>query len=173
MVGRRVVSVFGVVTTEVEIVGTVVERVGRVVVNDVGVVVAVDEVPVVDAVDDDDGGLLGDDELEGDEEVDPVVDVDPVRARLPLDAAVTRLLRSIVVTSGRSTALVPGMVLSSSATVDEGKTSVRVEPPGPISWRAASRVSTASKPSGSTLFSIGSASRRPYSRSCPHRPYCA
>ena len=117
-------AVVGIVTS---VVGTVmIVIVGRVIVSDVGGAVVDDELGV-------DDGLV--DELEVGEDAEDEVDVervevDPESVRMPTPA-VTRLLRSTV-TSGNGTMLVPGMVLGSWAAVEEGKTSVRVSPPGLI-----------------------------------------
>lgn len=125
VVRRRVVAVVDPVVGAVSpVVGTEIVMVGRLIVIDVDVVV---DVAVVEAdVDDELVAELGvDDELVAAE----VVDVDPDSVRVA--TAVARLLRSTV-TSGRSTTLVPGIVLDSSGAVDDGNTSVRVSPPGLI-----------------------------------------
>lgn len=108
----------------ISLVGTVIVMVGKVIVSDVdGNVLVVDE--LVEDVDDE--GREVDVELV----VDELVDVDPGCVRGALGETVTLLSKStMVVTSGSSTPLVPGMVFSSSGTVDEGKTSVRVSLPG-------------------------------------------
>lgn len=126
IVVRREVGVVddAVVGIVASVVGTVmIVIVGRVIVSDVGGAVLDDEVGVDDE-------LVDELEVDGDEVDLELVEVDPAPVRVPT-SAVTRLLRSTA-TSGNGTMLVPGMVLDSSGMVEEGKTSVRVSPPGLI-----------------------------------------
>ncbi len=156
MGGRRVVSTVD--GGDVSVVGSVDGSV-MVIVGSVNVT-RVDDVVAEDEVDD----VLGVEvvvELEVDDDVVEADVVDPGSVRVP-PRAVARLLKSTRVTSGRSTVLVPGIVLSSSGTVDEGKTSVRVSPVSePMSSRPAINDRTTSNPSGITLFSIGCAPNVP------------
>lgn len=149
------------VRREVGVVGNVISDVGTVMIVLVGneLVGNVDDEVTADELLDDE--LVDEIETEVDDEVGgELVDVDPAAVRVPL-AAVARVLRSARVTSGSSTPLVPGMVLDSSGTVDEGNTSVRVPPPGLNTWRTATTARTASSTSGTTLFSIGSIPNAP------------
>lgn len=137
--------------------GVVVEPVVWIVISEVGTVMLVTVVNVDGAVVADElvDELVAELEVDDDGGVEELVDVDPAADRVAPDA-VTRLERSAAVTSGRSTALVPGMVLDSSGVVDEGKISVRVSPPGPKTWRTATSANTANSTSGTTLLSTGS-----------------
>ncbi len=143
--------------------GVVVEPVVGIVISVVGtvmtvIVVSVDGAVVADELVDDE--LVAELEVDDDGGVEELVDVDPAADRVAPDA-VTRLERSAVVTSGRSTALVPGMVLDSSGVVDEGKISVRVSPPGLNTWRTATTAKTANSTRGTTLLSTGSIPNAP------------
>lgn len=151
--GREVSGVDAVVAMVLLVVGSGIVMVGKVRNVD-------DEVAKDVVVDDDEDELV--DELEVDARLlgDELMEVEPACVRAPA-GTVARLLRSTGVTSGRSTPLVPGIVLDSSGTVEEGKTSVRVPPPGLISCRTATSARTASNTSGIALLSI---------RSTPHVP---
>lgn len=144
-----VVVVEAVVGIVMSVVGTVMMViVGNVIVGNVE-----DEVVDEDELVDDE--LV--DELELDDDVDEteLVEVDPASVRASPEA-VTGVLRSGTDTSGSSTPAVPGMVIDSSGAVDDGKTSVRVPSPGPITWRTATTANTTSSASGAALLSIGS-----------------
>lgn len=167
MVGR-VVVVRLVVGVELVDDDTVVSIVGRVMVIVGSVMITELDVDELDDDELDEEGTEEDDAEEGDELVEADVEVEPAWVWVFPRAAVTRLSKSTRVTSGSSTLLVFGMVLDSSGVVDDGKTSVCVPPPGLITWRAATMNSTASKPSGITLFSIGPTVDLPYVLSTPH-----
>lgn len=120
--------IVGTVVRFVVCVGLVVGVEGGVVVSVVGIVIVgpviVGTVTVGEL---DDDGLVDDglDEALEDDELDDTDD-----GLRP--GATIRSSKSTRVTSGKSTPLVGGMVLSSSGAVDVGKTSVRTELPGPM-----------------------------------------